>query len=155
MKIKPEQTEQDAAAWTRAMLYARAYPPENVYLLAALEDVQTAFAYVPPDSLDVLAGHFGCDAGSIEAQLLSFGLFSLTPPPAHQIRICQGPVCMACGGKDLFAAVADLNRDEDFSVISSHCLGMCDHAPVMKVDDKPVINADLEQLEQEITALKS
>ncbi|MDQ7011129.1 MAG: hypothetical protein Q9M29_04855, partial [Mariprofundaceae bacterium] len=85
MEKAAEQAGRRAGTWTRDMLDARGYPAEISYLVAALEDIQAAFGYVPEDALAVLAGHFGSDAGHIRNKAEAFDLFRFVPPPPHRI----------------------------------------------------------------------
>jgi len=133
------------------MLDARGYPEEISYLVAALEDIQAAFGYVPADALPVLAGHFGSNAERIRNKADTFGLFRFAPPPAHRIRICHGPVCASCGGEELLADV--VSESKDISVEPGHCFGRCDQAPVVGIDDRLLTHATAEQIEQEIAVL--
>lgn len=151
MEKAVEQAGWCAGGWTRDMLDTRGYPAEISYLVAALEDIQAAFGYVPEDALPVLAGHFGSDAEHIRNKAEAFGLFRFVPPPAHRIGICHGPVCAACGGKEL---LADVSGSEGIGVEPNHCLGRCDQAPVVSIDGRLLTQATAEQIEQEIAVLR-
>ena len=119
-----------------------AYPADQRFALAALQDMQHAFNYIPEEGLSALATHLGC----AEAQLYSMATFykalSLTPKGDHIIKICNGTACHLRGSMNL---VTELKRDlgidpgqttEDgaFSIDLVNCLGSCALAPVMVVD---------------------
>ena len=119
-----------------------AYPADQRFALAALQDMQHAFNYIPEEGISALAEHLGC----AEAQLYSMATFykalSLTPKGEHIIKICNGTACHLRGSMNL---VTELKRDlgidpgqttEDgaFSIDLVNCLGSCALAPVMVVD---------------------
>ena len=118
------------------------YPADRRFALAAMQDMQHAFNYIPKEGISALAEYLGC----AEAQLYSMATFykalSLTPKGEHIIKICNGTACHLRGSMNL---VTELKRDlgidpgettEDgkFSVELVNCLGSCALAPVMVVD---------------------
>ena len=64
-----------------------------------------------------------------------------TPPPALTVRVCDSLSCSMFGGQalrgELETTVGDRARVQAVS-----CVGRCQHAPVVVVDDRPIHNAD-------------
>ena len=119
-----------------------AYPADQRFALAAMQDMQHAFNYIPEEGLSALAVHLGCP----EAQLYSMATFykalSLTPKGEHIIKICNGTACHLRGSmnlatelkRDLGIDPGQTTEDGKFSVELVNCLGSCALAPVMVVD---------------------
>ncbi|MDX8412024.1 MAG: hypothetical protein R8K46_09195, partial [Mariprofundaceae bacterium] len=64
----------------RGMLAARRYPPRASYLLAAMQDVQAGFGYVPAEAVSMLAGYFSLKQAAVAAWLQeSTGAFRARP----------------------------------------------------------------------------
>ena len=118
------------------------YPADRRYALAAMQDMQHAFNYIPKEGISALAAYLGC----AEAQLYSMATFykalSLTPKGEHIIKICNGTACHLRGSmnlatelkRDLGIEPGETTEDGTFSVELVNCLGSCALAPVMVVD---------------------
>lgn len=119
-----------------------AYPVDQRFALAAMQDMQHAFNYIPEEGLSALAKYLGCP----EAQLYSMATFykalSLTPKGDHIIKICNGTACHLRGAMNLATELkrnldidpGQTTEDGTFSVELVNCLGSCALAPVMVVD---------------------
>ena len=119
-----------------------ASPADQRFALAAMQDMQHAFNYIPEEGLAALAVHLGC----AEAQLYSMATFykalSLTPKGEHIVKICNGTACHLRGSMNLVTELkrnlgidpGETTEDGLFSVELVNCLGSCALAPVMVVD---------------------
>ena len=133
-------TEVEQASKIREII--EAYPADQRFALAAMQDMQHAFNYIPEEGLAELAVYLGCP----EAQLYSMATFykalSLTPKGDHIIKICNGTACHLRGAmnlatelkRDLGIDPGQTTEDGAFSVELVNCLGSCALAPVMVVD---------------------
>jgi len=122
----------------RDMLDARRYPQQARYLVAAMEDVQAGFGYVPAEAASELARYFSLDEAKIAAWLRdASGAFRAQPLGRHVLRICQGPICRTRGGKAMMEEVRKVASGKSgLTVLASHCLGACDQAPIAKLDEE-------------------
>ena len=119
-----------------------AYPASQRYALAAMQDMQHEFNYIPEEGLVRLAQHLGCSQAHLYSMATFYKALSLTPKGKHIIKVCNGTACHLRGSMNL---VAQLERDlgiqpgettEDglFSIDVVNCVGSCALAPVMVVD---------------------
>ena len=118
------------------------YPADRRFALAAMQDMQHAFNYIPEEGIGTLSEYLGCS----QAQLFSMATFykarSLTPKGEHMIKICNGTACHLRGSmnlktelkRDLGIEPGETTEDGKFSVELVNCLGSCALAPVMVVD---------------------
>lgn len=118
------------------------YPASQRYALAAMQDMQHAFNYIPEEGLAALAKHLQCP----EAQLYSMATFykalSLTPKGEHIIRVCNGTACHLRGSMNLATQLkselgidpGETTEDGRFSIELVNCLGSCALSPVIVVD---------------------
>lgn len=118
------------------------YPREPRFALAAMQDMQREFNYVPREGILEL----GARIGRTEAQLYSMATFykalSLKPKGRHIIKVCDGTACHIRGSANLISGVERLLRirpdettdDGEFSLELVNCLGACALAPVMVID---------------------
>lgn len=119
-----------------------AYPPDRRHALAAMQDMQHAFNYVPAAGLDALAAHLGCPVAQLYSMATFYKALSLTPKGKHIIKICNGTACHIKGAVNLADAIerklgiapGQTTEDGEFSVEMVNCLGSCALAPVMVID---------------------
>lgn len=116
---------------------------ENVLLL--LHDFQNNNPrnYLSEKDLTLVAKHLNTTYSAIYGVASYYGLFSLKPRGKHILRICHSPVCHLAGVGDLFAqlnqilkiSTGETTPDGLFTLETTPCLGQCDRAPAMAVDE--------------------
>lgn len=119
-----------------------AYPADRRFALAAMQDMQNEFNYVPEEGLEMLAEHLGCPIAQLFAMATFYKALSLTPKGKHIIKICNGTACHIRGAMNLVTGVkrelniepGETTEDGQFSVEIVNCVGSCALAPVMLVD---------------------
>lgn len=119
-----------------------AYPPDQRYALAALQDMQHEFNYIPESGLKALALRLGCPVAQLYSMATFYKALSLTPKGKHIIKVCNGTACHLRGSMNLATqleaelgiAPGQTTEDGQFSVELVNCLGSCALAPVMVVD---------------------
>ena len=121
------------------------YPPlmENVLLI--LHDFQNNNPrnYLPEKDLALIARYLNTTYSSIYGVASYYTMFSLKPRGKHIIRICRSPVCHMVGANDLFTElyrnlnieIGQTTSDGLFTLESSECLGQCEKAPAMSIDE--------------------
>ena len=133
-------TEQEQAPKIAEIIGA--YPADRRFALAAMQDMQHAFNYIPEEGLDRLAEHLGCAKAQLYSMATFYKALSLTPKGEHIIKICNGTACHLRGSmnlatelkRDLGIDPGETTEDGKFSVELVNCLGSCALAPVMVVD---------------------
>ncbi len=115
-------------------------------LINILHDLQEASHqnYLPEESLREVARYLNITLSAVYGVVNYYTMFSTKPRGKYIIRLCQSPICHMMGSETALEAVkkllgVDLNEptsDGLFSVELSECLGICDVAPSMMVDDE-------------------
>lgn len=132
--------QEKLASEVEQLLRQRRYHGEH-HLLAALEDVQARFGHIPAFAMPVVARCLSLSPTDVEKWLKQWrGALRTEPPVACQI--CHGPVCINAGASELEVelAVAGIHCRK------SHCLGACDHAPVVRIGDVLISEASMERV---------
>ena len=119
-----------------------AYPADRRFALAALQDMQHAFNYIPAQGLQALAVHLGCPQAQLYSMATFYKALSLVPKGRHIIKICNGTACHLRGSMNLATELkrnlgidpGETTEDGEFSLELVNCLGSCALAPVMVVD---------------------
>ena len=121
------------------------YPPRMDNLLLILHDLQnhSRMNYLSQKDLSLVARYLNTTLSSIYGVASYYSMFSLAPRGKHIIRICRSPVCHCAGVKDVFNQLTRMlnidvgatTPDRLFTLETAECLGQCDSAPAMTVDD--------------------
>ena len=85
-----------------------AYPVDQRFALAAMQDMQHAFNYIPEEGLAALAEYLGCPQAQLYSMATFYKALSLTPKGEHIIKICNGTACHLRGAMNL---ATELKRD--------------------------------------------
>lgn len=119
-----------------------AYPADRRYALAAMQDMQHAFNYIPEEGMTSLAAHLNCPVAQLYSMATFYKALSLKPKGEHIVKVCNGTACHIRGSMNLATALqrelsiepGETSEDGMFSVEMVNCLGSCALAPVMVVD---------------------
>ena len=103
-----------------------------------LRAVQREFGYIPADELDRLSVKLGVPVNQIHAVASFYPTFNLAPPAKLDVRICSDMTCHLRGSRQVRAAVERAFQgapETEISVREASCLGRCDTAPAVFVND--------------------
>lgn len=122
----------------------QAYPGEPRYLLAAMQDLQKEFNYLPRLGLKILAQHMDLPVSKVYATASFYKAFSLVPKGKVVFRVCDGTACHIKGSETLVDQLqkhlkirpGETTQDGAFSLETVNCLGACALAPVMVVNGR-------------------
>ena len=118
------------------------YPANQRYALAAMQDMQHEFNYIPEEGLKKLAAYLGCPVAQLFSMSTFYKALSITPKGKHIVKICNGTACHLRGAvnlakgleRELGIAPGQTGEDGEFSVEYVNCLGSCALAPVVVID---------------------
>jgi NADH:ubiquinone oxidoreductase subunit E len=122
------------------------FPPlmENVLLILHEFQNSNPHHYLSEDDLAMIAGYLNVPYSSIYGVVTYYTMFSLTPRGKHIIRVCNSPVCQMADSNDILAKlrnylgidVGATTADGVFTLETTECLGQCDSAPGMSIDEQ-------------------
>ena len=124
-------------------------------ILSALQEVNEHFGWVSPEAAEIVAEHLNTTATRVYGLLTFYADFRTEPRGHHHMLICHGMACYVMGSQNLVQEVQDrfgiedgqTTDDEQVSIqVVNGCLGVCDRAPVVKIDDDYFGNVTPEQL---------
>jgi formate dehydrogenase beta subunit len=114
-------------------------------LFEQLRAIQREFGYLPADQLRQLASKINIPVSQIHTVASFYPHFHLTPPPRTEVKVCADMSCHLRGGPNLKAGLEQAFRgkgSEDLSIRDVSCLGRCDKAPALSVNDRIYCNLD-------------
>ncbi|MFC2104599.1 NAD(P)H-dependent oxidoreductase subunit E [Bacteroidota bacterium] len=106
------------------------------------------------DDLKEVANYLNITYSHVYGVASYYTMFSLKPRGKYIIRVCNSPVCNMEKSTELINEIGDLlainvgetTPDKRFTLELSECLGRCDTAPGMMINDDVIGNLDLVNL---------
>ncbi len=113
-------------------------------LLDILRTGQKAAGYLSQASLEEIAGRLGLSVGEVFGVASFYAFLSTRPLGRHVIRVCKSVPCRLKTGAMIVEAVGkgigirpgETTPDGRFSLELTNCIGACDRAPAMLIDDR-------------------
>ena len=110
-----------------------------------LRHVQDAHGYVSTREIELIASRRGVHVRDVHTVASFYPHFRLTQPVAVDVRVCDDMTCHLNGARQLktalerkYAHLPEVVRVRDIS-----CVGRCDHAPVVTINDRYYENLTL------------
>src|SRR5215831_19083078 len=121
------------------------YPPDQrkSAILAALYLVQAQQGYITRNGMRHVAEVIGCTSAEVEDVVTFYTMFYTRPVGRHVIQVCRTLSCALMGAERVtseFVETLGIKPGEtdaagEFSLFEVECLGACDRAPVVGVND--------------------
>lgn len=110
-----------------------------------LQAIQRRFGYLSAAELASLSSRSGIPLYRLHGVASFYPHFRLAPPPKADVRVCSDMACHLHGADDLRASLERRYQGApsgDFALREVSCLGQCDGAPAMCVNDRIFPRAD-------------
>jgi len=121
------------------------YPPEQrkSAILYALYLAQGQQGYLTGNAMRFVAQQIGCSKADVEDVVSYYTMFYTKPVGKYVLNVCRTLSCALLGAErvteELCAKLGihpgETTNDGEFTVIEVECLGACDRAPVVMVND--------------------
>ena len=116
-----------------------------------LRAIQLRYGYLPKAELENLSQRSQIPLYQIHSVASFYPHFHLTPPSRAEVYVCADMSCRLNGSCELRAELSARfagARPEDVQVKDVSCLGRCDRAPAVAVNDAIFEDVTAEQVEQ-------
>jgi len=131
-------------------------------LLPMLEEIQVKFGYVSEANAHYLSRKTGIPFSKIYGVITFYEMLYTEPKGKYIIRICNSPSCYLNGSLNLIKFLASLlkiksgetTKNKKFSLEIVSCIGCCDKAPAMMINNKIYHNLDEKKIKKIISGLK-
>lgn len=100
-----------------------------------LRAIQRTHGYLPEPELRALAARLDLPLFRLQSVASFYPHFFLTPPARAEVRVCGDMACHRHGGNDLRERLAARYQGQSVTVTHVSCLGRCDLAPAIAVND--------------------
>lgn len=122
------------------------YPRKQAVTLPALHVVQDEMRCVPRAAIEDIANLLELNPAEVQDTLSFYGFFrhERTPLGKHRLWVCRSISCMLRGGEELLVEICqklgvkpgETTADGKVTVEFAECLGMCEGAPCLLLDDE-------------------
>ena len=124
---------------------AKRYPPEGrkSAILPALHLVQRQLGYISLSSMQHVAMVIGCTAADVEDVASFYTMFYTRPMGKYVVQVCRTLPCALRGAERVTEALMtalgiepnETDSTGTFTLMEVECLGACDRAPLVMVND--------------------
>ncbi|MEN6311949.1 MAG: NADH-quinone oxidoreductase subunit NuoE [Acidobacteriota bacterium] len=119
------------------------YPKKEAALLPVLHIVQREKGFISRAAEEWVAGTLGVPPLRVREVLSFYTLLRREPAGKHVIQVCRNISCFLAGAEEIVGYLesrlgikaGETTADGRFTLVAVECLGNCDRAPCLMVDD--------------------
>jgi NADH-quinone oxidoreductase subunit E len=133
----------------------KTYPRRRAALLPLLHLAQRIWGHVTDDAVALCAETVECSPADARGTASFYSMYHTHAPGRPHIRVCTNVSCQIRGADELLRVceralgikAGQTTPDGKFSLEEAECLGACDRAPLLMVNDDYVGPVDQGQVE--------
>jgi len=139
------------------------YPANNKdFLLPLLQELQKQQGYLTEDLLAEVGRYLDMPANKVYGVAAFYDQFRFRPLGRFHIQLCRGTACHLYGSatylaeleKQLKVKAGGTSRDHRYSLEIADCMGACESAPVLRINDTFYPHVTPDELTRIINTLK-
>jgi len=146
--LSPEETAEIAAEIAHV-------PEPASAMIEALRIVQRHRGWVSDQSVVAIARMLGTSTAEVDSVATFYNLIFRQPVGRHVVMYCDSVSCYVMGCDQLRVALqeklgiepGETTSDGRFTLLPIVCLGACDHAPAMMIDEDLILDAAPQKLD--------
>jgi NADH-quinone oxidoreductase subunit E len=120
------------------------YPKKKAASIEALKIVQKYRGWISDESIRDIAQYLEMSPDELDGLATFYSLVFRKPVGRHVILVCDSVSCWIMGFEALMdylkqkleIKLGETTRDERFTLLTIPCLGTCDHAPALMIDNE-------------------
>ena len=132
------------------------YPQKRAVVPEALKTVQRSRGWVSDEAVGDIAELLSLTADEVDAVATFYNLIYRKPVGRHVILLCDSVSCWIMGYENLYEylrsklgiGMGQTTADNRFTLLPAPCLGACDQAPAMMVDEDLHGRLDAEKIDR-------
>jgi NADH-quinone oxidoreductase subunit E len=148
----------------KILAYLPRYPHKQAVTLPALHLVQDEMRCVSVEAMREIADLLDLAPAEVSDTMSFYGFFRDEKHPLGRTRlwVCRSLACMLCGGEELLAGLCQklgvepggTTADGKITLEFAECLGGCEGAPCVLVNDEHRMNVKGEKVDQLLAELR-
>ncbi|WP_439882499.1 NADH-quinone oxidoreductase subunit NuoE [Pontibacter sp. MBLB2868] len=131
-------------------------PLRKAACVEALKVVQKHRGWVSDDVLKAVAEYMDMSAAELDSVATFYNLIFRQPVGRHVILVCDSISCWVMGYENIKEGLTlklgiqygQTTPDGRFTILPNVCLGCCDHAPALMIDDDLYQDITLDKLDE-------
>jgi NADH-quinone oxidoreductase subunit E len=166
--MKPSGPQQRGGGFSQAALdeidaLRPRYPTTEALLLPVLHIAQREWGgWLPDEAIAAVAAELELPVARVYGVVTFYDLYHQKPVGRHRIRVCTNLSCQLRGSEEIMETLrqelgveeGEITPDGRCSYVHFECLGSCDTAPMMMVDDDYQENLTPNRVRQILKGLK-
>ena len=130
-------------------------PYKKAALIESLKIVQKHRGWISNESVEEIADHLGISPAEVDSVATFYNLIFRKPVGKHVILLCDSISCYVMGHQKIYKALSEkimikygeTTADKRFTLLPNACLGCCDRAPALMIDEDIYRDVTIEQLD--------
>ncbi|MCL4500234.1 MAG: NADH-quinone oxidoreductase subunit NuoF [Deltaproteobacteria bacterium] len=127
-------------------------------LMPTLQEVQEAVGYLPPEAQERIAAGLNIQGSEVFGVMSFYSMYTWKPKGKYVVRMCESPPCHVNGAENMLHAlqqelgigIGETTADSLFTLELTACLGVCEVAPAMQINEVVVGNLTAAKIKQVI-----
>lgn len=140
----------------------REYGSGRQRMIQLLTRVNNELGYIPPEAMKGIAEALDVSSAEVYSVVSFYSFLSAEPRGRNIVRVCNTISCMMKGQREVLEAVCgelgieagDTTPDGRVTIETTACIGLCDQAPAMLVNDTPHTRLTPEKARAIVAGLK-
>jgi NADH-quinone oxidoreductase subunit E len=137
-------------------------PYKKAGVIEALKVVKQHRGWVSDDNVEAVAAYLEMSPAEVDSVATFYNLIFRKPVGRHVILLCDSISCYVMGYQKLYEALkqqlgigfGETSPDGRFTLLPNACLGCCDRAPALMIDEDLFRDLKPEMLEQLLSVYK-
>ncbi len=136
--------------------HVRQYPKKRAACIEALKVVQRKRRWISDESIKDIAGVLDMTPDELDSVATFYNLVFRKPVGRHVILICDSVSCWVMGFEKILEYIqnklgikyGETTQDDRFTLLPIQCLGTCDHAPALMIDNDLHRDLSIEKIDK-------
>jgi NADH-quinone oxidoreductase subunit E len=134
-------------------------PHKRAAVIEALKIVQVGRGWINDEMVKAIADYLEISSAEVDSVATFYNLIFRKPVGRHVILLCDSISCYVMGYGKLYSALqqklkisfGETSSDQRFTLLPNVCLGCCDHAPALMIDEDLFRDVTAEMLDEIIS----
>ncbi len=134
------------------------FEPEKEHLISILHRIQDEeeFHFISEEAIREVAAYLGITPSEVYGTISFYSMFSTEPRGKYIVRVCVSAPCFVMGSMMIIDSLEEIlgikagetTDDHLFTLELSSCLGICDRAPAMMINDNVYPDLTVEKIKE-------
>jgi len=131
------------------------YKDQKSALMNILSDIQKYYGFLSEELLRELSKETKIPLAKIYSAVSFYSFLFLEKKRKYIIRVCNSPSCYVNGSENIIKEIKKvIKKNKKFSLEKASCIGCCNKAPAMRINDKIYTSLTKEKIKTILKRLK-